>query len=181
MSSRTCVLRQLTYRSFATRVSQLQIWHFWVIGIERNVCRCTFNRYSVITQFAKLAAGSSCVFVALIENHGTSKALKFSLKKSHILSCDIVVANERCVLNKYYMLLLIRRFLGASAVAKSNYSINKFCLSVRLSVRVEQFGSHRINSSNAELNPICHLLALLGAHQIFHVSGLRVNCCEIWY
>ena len=45
------------YRSFATRVSQLKIWHFWVIGIERNVCRCTFNRYSVITQFAKLAAG----------------------------------------------------------------------------------------------------------------------------
>jgi hypothetical protein len=29
----------------------------WVIGIQRNVCRCTFNRYSVITQFAKLVAG----------------------------------------------------------------------------------------------------------------------------
>ena len=36
-----------------------------------------------------------------------------------------------------------------------------------------------INPLNAELNPICHLLALLGAHHIFHVSGLRVNsvCC----
>jgi len=32
-----------------------------------------------------------------------------------------------------------------------------------------------INLLNAELNPICHLLALLGAHLIFHVSGLRVN------
>ena len=32
-----------------------------------------------------------------------------------------------------------------------------------------------INPSNAELDPICHLLALLGAHHIFHVSGLRVN------
>jgi len=31
------------YRSFATRVSWLKIWHFWVIGSERNVCRCTFN------------------------------------------------------------------------------------------------------------------------------------------
>ena len=30
---------------------------FWVTGIERTVCRCTFNRYSVIMQFAKLAAG----------------------------------------------------------------------------------------------------------------------------
>jgi len=28
---------------------------------------------------------------------------------------------------------------------------------------------------NAELNPICHLLALLGAHLILHVSGLGVN------
>jgi hypothetical protein len=31
------------------------------------------------------------------------------------------------------------------------------------------------NILNAELNPICHLLALLGAHHIFHVSGLRVK------
>jgi len=30
------------------------------------------------------------------------------------------------------------------------------------------------NLLNAELNPICHLLALL-AHHIFHVSGLRVK------
>jgi len=22
--------------------------NFWIIGMERNVCRCTFNRYSVI-------------------------------------------------------------------------------------------------------------------------------------
>ena len=32
-----------------------------------------------------------------------------------------------------------------------------------------------INPLNAELNPICHLLALLGAHHIFHVSRVRVN------
>ena len=32
-----------------------------------------------------------------------------------------------------------------------------------------------INPLNAELNPICHLLALLGAHHILHVSGIRVN------
>ena len=28
---------------------------------------------------------------------------------------------------------------------------------------------------NAELNPICHLLAVLGGHHIFHVSSLRVK------
>ena len=32
-----------------------------------------------------------------------------------------------------------------------------------------------LNTLNAELNPICHLLALLGAHHIFHVSVLRVK------
>jgi len=31
-----------------------------------------------------------------------------------------------------------------------------------------------INPLNAELNSICHLLALLGAHHMFHVSGLGV-------
>jgi len=34
-----------------------------------------------------------------------------------------------------------------------------------------------INPLNSELNPICRLPALLGAHLIFHVSGLRVNIC----
>ena len=31
------------------------------------------------------------------------------------------------------------------------------------------------NPFNAELNTICHLLALLGAHPTFHVSRIRVN------
>jgi hypothetical protein len=32
-----------------------------------------------------------------------------------------------------------------------------------------------INPVNSELNPICHLLALLGAHHILHVSRISVN------
>jgi len=31
------------------------------------------------------------------------------------------------------------------------------------------------NPLNAELDPICHLLTLLGSHHIFHFSGLRVK------
>jgi hypothetical protein len=38
----------------------------------------------------------SCVVVALIENYSTSKPLNLSPEKSQILSCDTVVANERC-------------------------------------------------------------------------------------
>jgi hypothetical protein len=37
-----------------------------------------------------------------------------------------------------------------------------------------------LNPLNAELNLICHLLALLGAHPIFHVSRIRVNTLTDW-
>jgi len=33
----------------------------------------------------------------------------------------------------------------------------------------------RINPSNPELNPICYLLALLGAHHFLHVNRIRVK------
>jgi hypothetical protein len=32
-----------------------------------------------------------------------------------------------------------------------------------------------VNPLNTKLNPICHLLALLGAHRILHVSRIRVK------
>ena len=39
-----------------------------------------------------------------------------------------------------------------------------------------------LNPLNAELNPICHLLALLGARHILHVSRIRVKLdSEILY
>jgi hypothetical protein len=42
------------------------------------------------------------------------------------------------------------------------------------------------NPLNAELNPICHLLALLGAHHILHVSRITVkfhvpNFCAAYF
>ena len=33
----------------------------------------------------------------------------------------------------------------------------------------------KINPLSPELNPICYLLALLGAHHFFHVSRIRVK------
>jgi len=38
-----------------------------------------------------------------------------------------------------------------------------------------------VNPLNAELNPICHLLALLGAHHILPVSRIRVKYCVCLY
>jgi len=37
-----------------------------------------------------------------------------------------------------------------------------------------------LNSLNAKLNPICHLLALLGPHPILHVSMVRVKVRLNW-
>ena len=36
-------------------------------------------------------------------------------------------------------------------------------------------GHGLLNPLNAELNPICHLLALLGAHLIFYISSIGVE------
>jgi len=36
-------------------------------------------------------------------------------------------------------------------------------------------GVRKLNPLNAELNPICHLLALLGARHILHVSRVWVK------
>jgi hypothetical protein len=38
-----------------------------------------------------------------------------------------------------------------------------------------------LNPLNAELNPICHLLASLGVHHFLHVSRMRVNYTHVIY
>jgi len=48
----------------------------------------------------------------------------------------------------------------------------------RLRVNTNVLQNVFINPLNAELHPICHLLALLGAHPILHVSRIRVNYCS---
>jgi len=37
---------------------------------------------------------------------------------------------------------------------------------------------HNIDPLKTQLNPICHLLALLGAHHILDVSRIRVNTVQ---
>ena len=54
--------------------------------------------------------------------------------------------------------------------------IGWFCESFYSVVASEgDFNVSVFNPLNTKLNPICHLLALLGAHHILHVSGLRVK------
>ena len=40
---------------------------------------------------------------------------------------------------------------------------------------MKNFSAKKLNPLNPELNPICYLLALLGAHHFLHVSRIRVK------
>jgi len=46
------------------------------------------------------------------------------------------------------------------------------CAPIILTVRLSEI---HLNPLNPELNPICYLLALLGAHHFLHVSRIRVK------
>ena len=51
----------------------------------------------------------------------------------------------------------------------------QFVWEIRISNASQDKGDHFLNPLNAELNPITHLLALLGAHHILHISRIRVK------
>ena len=72
-------------------------------------------------------------------------------------------------LNKFSINLL-KQTLWTGIV--STILLNKTSASFNLCTT--QYASH-IDSLNAELNPICYLLALLGAHHFLHVSRIRVK------
>jgi hypothetical protein len=46
---------------------------------------------------------------------------------------------------------------------------------------IESYYVLSFNPLNAKLNPICHLLALLGARHILHVSRIRVKNTAVTY
>ena len=48
-------------------------------------------------------------------------------------------------------------------------------ISTYKNIRCHNSDACNINPLNAVLNPICHLLALLGAHHILHISRIRVR------
>ena len=64
-------------------------------------------------------------------------------------------------------------------LSKLTEGVLKACFAIHF-VWIEEMcvsatGFSAINPLNAELNPICYLLALLGAHHFLHVSRIRVK------
>ena len=65
---------------------------------------------------------------------------------------------------KYYILLWYILSCGATALLTLDYWLTVQHRSITL-----------VNPLKPELNPICYLLALLGAHHFLHVSRIRVK------
>ena len=65
------------------------------------------------------------------------------------------------------------RFLG---YVFYSYGVQKFTVCMYISRQVfVRLATYRVNPLNPELNPICYLLALLGAHHFLHASRIRVK------
>ena len=58
------------------------------------------------------------------------------------------------------------------------YNFGSESISILVIMHSNEF---HLNPFNAKLNPICHLLALLGAHHILHVSRIRVNKMKLFH
>ena len=71
----------------------------------------------------------------------------------------------------------MKRFEVSGAIRPMYGSLGVKRLSVQFELvwKRREFPSWSIKPLNVDLNPICHLLALLGAHHIFHLSRIRVN------
>jgi len=61
--------------------------------------------------------------------------------------------------------------LGMWSFSSYYLGVRRFLNSASMKTSLELF----FNPLNAKLNPICHLLALLVAHHILHVSSIRVT------
>ena len=72
--------------------------------------------------------------------------------------------------------LVVGTILSVQGICQPEFSLTSFSFT-----EVYNKGKHlmlqslMINHLNAELKPICYLLALLGAHHFLHLSRIRVN------
>jgi hypothetical protein len=82
---------------------------------------------------------------------------------------DIVIGHNNklitCTSNTNFLGIVIQNSLPCKAHV--DHLVFKLCTAC--------YAIKAINPLNTELNPICHLLALLGAHPLFHVSVIKVK------
>jgi hypothetical protein len=87
----------------------------------------------------------------------------------NILHCQILTSYNW----RHYLSITPRRWLVCRALSH-RYGIFSWWWAHSCQKNVQKCNKY-INPLNAKLNPTCHLLALLEAHHIFHVSRIRVK------
>ena len=131
------------------------------------------------------AASSNFSITDNLKGQENYKKIKLKLKlilKNTIIEKTLTYASETSTLtNRDRKILNIferkvyRRISGpVYDNEKENWRIltNK---EIYTSVKKPTIIDNKVNPLNAELNPICYLLALLGAHHFLHVSRIRVK------
>ena len=88
--------------------------------------------------------------------------------------CKYEQRNVYCLLDKSTWTVL---YTASGLLCYVNITVCMYVIWVT-NIRVSSFSLSVFNPLNAELNPTCHLLALLGAHHILRVSRVRVNDCS---
>jgi hypothetical protein len=90
----------------------------------------------------------------------------------------VIPATLPVLFNTYFIFIMIPLCLPANCnnVAWLYYTKYRDTFII---THVPLYFLHLFNPLNTELNPICHLLALLQAHSIFNISRLRVKLCFI--
>ena len=85
--------------------------------------------------------------------------------------------SSRFILILYNFFILFRVYIIYNYLIITNISYNwsvSYADFWQTDSMCSRFVQHTINPLNPELNPICYLLALLGAHHFLHVSRIRV-------
>ena len=93
------------------------------------------------------------------------------INPSKILSCD----HSPFMTIRIFQSLALINFLKVLTEWEAGWT-PKYCLTEpKKNQELISLLANKINPINSALNPICHLLALLGAHHILHVSRISVN------
>jgi len=105
--------------------------------------------------------------------HKTSpdETLAFAVGNVKVFWCVIRFSNYLTV-NTVYLYIMTNRLMMPRGIWR-HCSCKGFIPSIYAAREDEEI--FNFNPLNAELNPICCLLALLGAHHFLHVSRIRVK------
>ena len=144
----------------------------YLLDIQDSQCTYNVTLWSVRVTKAAVEA-QQCILCVCCWAHVTVRYIKILTVAQQCLYVKLI---SPTIMNRAFCPVLHRNTImfvcSFSFCRRARGTVDQLCLSaaVKLCTRTEG-----INPLNAELNPIRHLLALVGARHIVHVSRVRVN------